>query len=124
MVGVISTIQINPGSAETPATGSPTPGVAGAAALPPSVPVDQADVVFTRLVNAETGLDEAGLHTLEVVKIPPIIQKKVPRIMRSSSYMLLDQIGVKDGATVLVLTAGDGFSSEVPLGMCAPVQTA
>ena len=115
MVGAISTIQINPGSTETTAGTSPTPDDSSGGTLP-VVPVDQADVVFSGLVNAETGLDEAGLRTLEVVKLSTEHPKKGPQDYEGISLnMLLDKIGVKDGAATLVLTAGDGFSSEVPL---------
>ena len=114
MVGAVTTIQINPGTAETPAGTSSTPEAAGGSL--PSVPIDQADVVFTGLVNAETGLDEPGLRTLEVVKISAEHPKKGPQDYEGVRLnMLLDQVGVKDDAAVLVLTAGDGFSSEVSL---------
>ena len=82
-------------------------------------------MLFTGLVNAETGLDEAGLRTLEVVNITAEHPKKGPQEYEGVRLnMLLDQVGVKDGATVLVLTAGDGFSARYPWQMCLPVPTA
>src|SRR5690606_29536234 len=96
---------------------SPTPAAeSGTGGDLPVVSADLADLTFTGLFSSETALDEAGLRTLEVVKITATHPKKGPQDYEGVKLnTLLDMIGIKDGAATLVFTASDGFSAEVPL---------
>ncbi len=115
MVGAITTIQLD--LTAVAAAVSPTPAdESGASVNLPVVSANIADLTFTGLFNSETALDEAGLRTLEVVKITATHPKKGPMDYEGVKLnTLLDMIGIKEGATTLVFTAGDGFSAELPL---------
>jgi hypothetical protein len=84
----------------------------------PAVVVDLSGSAFavTGMVKTPTGFTEESLRALDVVTITAEHPKS-----GSADYEgvrlsdLLDLAGVKDGATTLVITADDGFSSEVSL---------
>jgi tungstate transport system substrate-binding protein len=86
---------------EAPATEAPTARVV---------------LTITGLVNQELQLTEVDLNGMEMTTITADHPKN-----GSTEYTgiflntLLDKAGVADGAGALVITAGDGFSAEVPL---------
>jgi DMSO/TMAO reductase YedYZ molybdopterin-dependent catalytic subunit len=84
----------------------------------PAAPQYGTDPIFRIFgtVNAEQNLSEADLHAMEVVDITA----EHPRdgsTPYSGIYLnaLLTLAGVQDGAVTLVLTALDGYATEVPL---------
>jgi DMSO/TMAO reductase YedYZ molybdopterin-dependent catalytic subunit len=73
-------------------------------------------LVVTGLVNQEMGFVEADLRAMEVLKITAEHPKKGKEDYEGVSLnTLLDLAGVKEGATTLVITAVDGYSTEVSL---------
>ncbi len=87
------------------------PAAAGAVA---NVPADEATFTLTGLVDQELSLNEAALRTMEVLSITAEHPKKGPQDYEGVSLnALLDLAGVQDGAKTLLVTAADGFSTEV-----------
>ena len=84
----------------------------------PEAPAYGIDPIFRifGLVNAEQNLSEADLHGMEVVDITAEHPRNGPTPY-TGVYLnaLLTLAGVQDGATTLVLTAVDGYSTELPL---------
>jgi len=104
MAGAIAEIKINFPTAE-----------AGAGNVA-NVPADQATFKLTGLVNQELSLNEAALRSMEVLKITAEHPKKGTEDYEGVSLVaLLEMVGVKDGATTLVVTAADGFVVEIAL---------
>jgi hypothetical protein len=68
------------------------------------------------LVDTMTGFTEETLRALEVVTISAEHPKSGTADYEGVRLSeLFDLVGVKDGATTLVITADDGFSAEVNL---------
>ncbi len=87
------------------------PAGAGAVA---NVPADEATFTLTGLVDQELSLNEAALRTMEVLSITAEHPKKGPQDYEGVSLnALLDLAGVQEGAKTLLVTAADGFSTEV-----------
>jgi DMSO/TMAO reductase YedYZ molybdopterin-dependent catalytic subunit len=82
----------------------------------PVVDLSGSEFVVTGMVKTPTGFTEETLRALDVVKITAEHPKS-----GSAEYEgvrlsdLLGLVGVKDSGTTLVITADDGFSSEVSL---------
>jgi hypothetical protein len=73
-------------------------------------------LVVTGSVNQELSFMEVDLRVMEVLKITAEHPKQGKQDYEGVSLnALLDLAGVKDGATTLVITAADGYSSEVGL---------
>jgi DMSO/TMAO reductase YedYZ molybdopterin-dependent catalytic subunit len=107
MVGMIAQIVVH---VENIAVPSPTPEP-----TPTPLPVAvEGDLVVTGLVDQPLGLSEDDLRAMEVVQItaehPKSGQQDYEGVRLNA---LLDQAGVQDGATKLVVTAADGFVAEV-----------
>jgi len=108
MVGMIAQIKV--GIEPIPATATPTEVPAT------SEPVAAGSFVLTGLVDQELSFMEADLRAMEVLKITAEHPKKGKEDYEGVSLnALLDLAGVKDGATTLVITASDDYSSEVSL---------
>jgi hypothetical protein len=108
MVGMIAQIKV--GVEPVPATAIPTEVPAT------SEPVAAGSFVITGLVNQELSFIEADLRALEVLKITAEHPKKGKEDYEGVSLnTLLDTAGVKEEAITLVITASDGYSSEVGL---------
>jgi hypothetical protein len=102
MAGMITEIKVNVPVAESGAV--------------VNVPADQATLTVTGLVEQELTLNEAALRGMEVLKITAEHPKKGTEDYEGVSLKaLLDQAGVQDGATTLVVTAADGFVVEIGL---------
>ena len=108
MVGMISQIKV--GLEPLPAT-EPAATEAPAA----SAPAATGSLVITGLVNKEVGFMEADLRAMEILKVSAETKKGKQDFEGVSLNALLDMAGVKDGATKLVATASDGYTSEVSL---------
>lgn len=81
-----------------------------------NVPADQATFTLTGLVDQDLSLNEAALHSMEVLAITAEHPKKGPQDYEGISLnALLDLAGVQDGAQTLVVTAADGFTTEINL---------
>ncbi|HRJ59413.1 MAG TPA: hypothetical protein PLV64_24250, partial [Anaerolineales bacterium] len=73
-------------------------------------------LVITGAVTQPTGFMEADLREMEVLKITAEHPKQGKGEYEGVSLnVLLDLVGVTDGATTLVITASDGYSAEVSL---------
>jgi DMSO/TMAO reductase YedYZ molybdopterin-dependent catalytic subunit len=108
MVGMITQIKV--GIEPLPATAIPTDAPATAE------PMAAGSLVITGAVNQELSFMEADLRAMEVLKITAEHPKKGKEDYEGISLnALLDLAGVKDGATTLVITAADGYTSEVSL---------
>jgi DMSO/TMAO reductase YedYZ molybdopterin-dependent catalytic subunit len=89
------------------------PAGAGAVA---NVPADQATFTLTGLVDQGLSLNEAALRNMEVLAITAEHPKKGPQDYEGISLnALLDLAGVQDGAQTLLVTAADGFTTEINL---------
>jgi hypothetical protein len=81
-------------------------------------PVDLSAFKFaiTGMVNTPTGFNEADLRAIEVVTItaehPKSGTADYEGVRLSELFAL---VGIKDGATAVVITADDGYSTEVSL---------
>jgi DMSO/TMAO reductase YedYZ molybdopterin-dependent catalytic subunit len=107
MVGMIAQIVVHlEDIAAPPPTPEPT-----STPLPVTV---EGDLVITGLVDQPLGLTEEDLRAMEVVQItaehPKSGQQEYEGVRLNA---LLDQAGVQDGATKLVVTAADGFVVEI-----------
>jgi hypothetical protein len=102
MAGMVTEIQVNV-----------PPAGAGAAA---NVPADQATFTLKGLVDQELALNEAALRSMEVLNITAEHPKKGPQDYEGISLnALLDLAGVQEGAQTLLVTAADGFTTEINL---------
>jgi len=111
MVGGIAEIKL--GLEPLPPTAEPTPTKEPAA---PAATDVEGSLVITGLVDQPLGFMEADLRALEVLKITAEHPKSGTADYEGVSLnALLDMAGVQDGATTLVITASDGYSSEVSL---------
>ena len=82
----------------------------------PTVDLTGAQFAITGLVETVTGFTEESLRELEVVTITAEHPKSGPEDFEGVRLTeLFELVGIKDGATTLVITADDGFSSEVSL---------
>jgi tungstate transport system substrate-binding protein len=98
-----------PVATEPPATEAPTVTEAPTYSTDPTLTINGA-------VTQELTLSEAGLRGMEVVKITAEHPKNGPGEYEGVRLnTLLDQAGVQDGAIKVILTASDGFSTEVPM---------
>ncbi|MBI5953449.1 MAG: hypothetical protein HY865_17485 [Chloroflexi bacterium] len=109
MVGMIEQIKV--GLDPLPATAEP---------IAPELPADSvsaadATLTLTGSVNQELFLNEAALRGMELIKVSAETKKGKQDFEGVSLNTLLDLAGVKDGATKLVATASDGYTSEVDL---------
>lgn len=105
MVGMISQIKV--GLEPLPATAEPAPAA-----------LSEADATLTvsGSVNQSLFLNEAALRAMEVLTINAEHPKNGKQDFDGVSLnALLDLAGVKDGATKLVVTAADGYTTEVAL---------
>ncbi len=111
MAGMVAQIKVGleplpvvePAATEAPAAPSPATAATGS-------------LVITGLVNQEVGFMEADLRAMEVMKINAEHPKNGKQDFEGISLnTLLDLAGVKDGAKTLVVTAADGYISEVSL---------
>ena len=94
---------VEPAATEAPAAQSPATAATGS-------------LVITGLVNQEVGFMEADLRAMEVMKINAEHPKNGKQDFEGISLnALLDLAGVKDGAKTLIITAADGYISEVNL---------
>ena len=96
------------------------PATATAAPVATEAPTSGTDVtgslVITGAVNQPMGFMEADLRAMEVLKITAEHPKKGKEDYEGVSLnALLDLAGVKDGAKTLVITASDGYSTEISL---------
>lgn len=116
MSGAIEKIIVNvePLSTEEAAAATEEPAATEEAATTEEAVTGEAQFTLTGLVQNELAYTEADLRALEVVEITSEHPKK-----GSTDYegirlsTLFDLAKVKDGAKKLVLTAADGYSSEV-----------
>ena len=103
MVGMIAEIKLDVASAST----EPVAATATEA---------DATLTVTGSVNQELLLNEATLRSMNVLNITAEHPKKGKQDYTGVSLNeLLDLAGIKDGATALVFTASDGYTSEVSL---------
>jgi DMSO/TMAO reductase YedYZ molybdopterin-dependent catalytic subunit len=107
MIGMIAQIKV--GVEPIPATATPTTESAT------SAPVTAGSLTITGSVNQDLSLTEADLRAMEILKISGETKKGKQDYEGVSLNGLLDTAGVKDGATKLVATAIDGYSTEVNL---------
>jgi DMSO/TMAO reductase YedYZ molybdopterin-dependent catalytic subunit len=107
MVGMIAQIVVHVEGVSAP---TPTPEPT---ARPAPVTVE-GDLVVAGLVDQPLGLTEGDLRAMEVVQItaehPKSGQGEYEGVRLNA---LLDQAGVQDAATKLVITAADGYAAEV-----------
>jgi DMSO/TMAO reductase YedYZ molybdopterin-dependent catalytic subunit len=109
MVGMIEQIKVGL---------EPLPATAEAAATEPAAAtVSEADATLTLTgsVNQEVFLNEAAMRAMEPLKVSAETKKGKQDFEGVSLIALLDMAGVKDGATKLVATASDGYTSEISL---------
>jgi len=81
-------------------------------------PADTGPVTFTvsGMVDNEISLTDAGLHKMDVVDIEAEHPKNgLTAYSGVRINDLLEEAGIQDGATILVLTASDGYSFELDL---------
>jgi hypothetical protein len=105
MAGMIAQIKV--GLEPLPATAEPAPAALSAA---------DATLTVSGSVGQELFLNEAALRAMEVLTINAEHPKNGKQDFDGVSLnALLDLAGVKDGATTLVVTAADGYTSEVSL---------
>jgi len=105
MAGMIAQIKV--GLEPLPATAEPAPAA-----------LSEADATLTvsGSVNQSLFLNEAALRAMEVLTINAEHPKNGKQDFDGVSLnVLLDLAGVKDGATILLVTASDGYTSEVSL---------
>ncbi|HMB24866.1 MAG TPA: molybdopterin-dependent oxidoreductase, partial [Anaerolineales bacterium] len=112
MAGKIAELNMDVPKVEaTAATEAPTQAATEAA--------DAAEVtgslVITGAVTKPIGFKEADLRALDSLKVSAETKKGKQEFEGVSLNALLDQAGVKDGATTLVITAADGYKVEVKL---------
>ncbi len=81
------------------------------------LPLPEPDLSVTGMVNQPLALTETDLRTMDVVEISAIHPKKGTTDTYEGVLVstLLTLAGVQDGATTLVLTAGDGYAVEIAL---------
>jgi hypothetical protein len=114
MVGGIATVKLGVPPAEE--VGSTEEPAATEEADKPAVNLDDAELAIVGLVNNEMGFLEADLRALEVVTInaehPKNGAQDFEGVRLSELFTL---VGIKDGATKLLVTASDGFTAEILL---------
>ena len=115
MVGSIATIELSlPKLSEIAATEETTTATEEVAAEP--VDLSAFKFALTGLVDTPTGFNEEDLRALEVVTISAEHPKSGTADFEGVRLSeLFDLVGIKSGATTLVITADDGFSSQVAL---------
>lgn len=115
MVGSIATIELSlPKLSETAATEETSTATEEVAAEP--VDLSAFNFALTGLVDTPTGFNEEDLRALEVVTISAEHPKSGTADFEGVRLSeLFDLVGIKSGATTLVITADDGFSSQVSL---------
>jgi DMSO/TMAO reductase YedYZ molybdopterin-dependent catalytic subunit len=113
MVGMISQIKVGLEPLETTEATAAEPASTEPAVE--SVSEATATLTVTGAVNQEVLLNEAAMRAMELLKISAETKKGKQDFEGVSLNALLDLAGVKDGATKLVATASDGYTSEVNL---------
>ena len=113
MVGAITRIELGVppiAAGESVAETTPEPEAA------PAVDLEGADFAIVGMVNTETGFTEDTLRALDVVTINAEHPKNGPQDFEGVLLSeLFEMVGIKSGATKIIITAVDGFSSEVSL---------
>jgi DMSO/TMAO reductase YedYZ molybdopterin-dependent catalytic subunit len=103
MVGKVELIQL-----DLPATPTPTSA--------PTTPAEEGTLVVSGMVEQELALTEADLRAMEVVHITAEHPKKgMQEYDGVRLNALLEKAGVKVGASTVVFSASDGYSTEVSL---------
>jgi DMSO/TMAO reductase YedYZ molybdopterin-dependent catalytic subunit len=115
MVGMISQIKV--GLEPLPTTEAATTETPSTTEAPAAAAVSEADATLTLTgsVNQELFLNQTTLRAMEHLKVSAETKKGKQDFEGVSLNALLDLAGVKDGATKLVATASDGYTSEVDL---------
>ncbi|MDO9087680.1 MAG: molybdopterin-dependent oxidoreductase [Anaerolineaceae bacterium] len=114
MVGGIATIElvlpkIDPSASVDDETEPEAPAT-------PSVDLSDAQFAVIGMVETETGFTEETLRAMEVVSINAEHPKSGTADYEGVRLSeLFELVGIKDGATTLVITADDGFSAEVSI---------
>lgn len=115
MVGAITKIElgipaIDAGEAVAAVTPEPEPETAAA------IDLEGAEFAIVGMVDTETGFTEDTLRALDVVTINAEHPKNGPQDFEGVLLSrLFEMAGIKSGATTLVISAADGFSTEVAL---------
>jgi hypothetical protein len=103
----------------SPATPTPAPATEAPAATEAPVateaPAAEPVLTVTGAVDQELALTDADLHGMEVVQLKAEHPKNGPTDYEGVRLSeVLSMAGVQSGASALVFTASDGYSSEVP----------
>jgi DMSO/TMAO reductase YedYZ molybdopterin-dependent catalytic subunit len=106
MVGQITSINVNVPAAATPAT--PTPATA-------PVSENSGSLAISGMVNQGLSLTDAQLHAMEIVTVNATGKNGPQDFQGVLLNKILDQAGIKDGATKLTFTASDNYSADVNL---------
>jgi DMSO/TMAO reductase YedYZ molybdopterin-dependent catalytic subunit len=101
MVGQITRITVNVPPAATPTTAS--------------AQENSGSLTISGMVNQEITLTDADLRALEIVTVNATGKNGPQDFQGVLLNPILDQAGIKDGATKLTFTASDNYSAEVNL---------
>ncbi len=113
MVGSITTIELGIPPIDATAEETPEPTMAPAI---PAVDLEGAEFAIVGMVNSATAFTEDSLRALDVVTINAEHPKNGLQDFEGVRLSeLFELAGIKSGATTLVITAADGFSTEVSL---------
>ena len=116
MVGTIANILVDVGLAPKPAVSQTEEAPAATEAPTSAAESSKVELLVTGLVEQELKLNDISLKKLEVVKITAEHPKKGKMDYEGVRLnTLLDLAKVKLEATKLILTASDGYSSEIDL---------
>ena len=91
------------------------PTATEAPAAPSAATAATGSLVITGLVNQDMGFMEADLRLIEILKVSAETKKGKQNFEGASLNALLDLAGIKSGATKLIATAADGYTSEISL---------
>jgi hypothetical protein len=82
----------------------------------PAATPEPVTLTITGLVDTELQLTDSGLHDMSVVTLTLEHPKNGPQEFTGVRFNdLLNQAGVQAGATILTLTASDGFASDIDI---------
>lgn len=101
MIGQITRITVNVPPAATPTVAT--------------APENSGSLIISGMVNQELALTDADLRAMEIVTINAEGKNGPQDYQGVLLNTILDQAGIKDGATKLILTASDNYSTEVNL---------
>jgi hypothetical protein len=101
MAGQITRITVNVPSASTPTVAA--------------VPANSGTLTITGMVNQELTLKDADLRAIDIVTISAQGKNGPQYFQGILLNTLLDNAGLKDGASKLTITASDNYSAEVNL---------